>query len=108
MDRNLPANAGKHGFDPWSRRIAHTMEQLGLGTTTAEAHTPRARAQQEKPPQGEARALQPRVAPTCSNKDSKIKSKGVSVRGRKDVSTKCNAWKCLNPNSNMLRVERHF
>ena len=40
MDRNLPANAGKHGFDPWSRRIAHTLEQLGLGTTTTEPTRP--------------------------------------------------------------------
>ena len=41
---------------------------LSLHTTTAEARAPGAHAlQQEKPPQGEARALQGRVAPTLRN-----------------------------------------
>ena len=41
---------------------------LSLRAATTEAHVPRARApKQEKPPQGEARALQRRVAPTCRN-----------------------------------------
>ena len=26
---NLPANAGGHGFEPWSGRIPHAAEQLG-------------------------------------------------------------------------------
>ena len=35
---------------------------------TTEAHVPRPHAlQQEKPPQSEARAMQQRLAPTCSN-----------------------------------------
>ena len=28
VDKNPPANAGNAGFDPWSRRIPHTAEQL--------------------------------------------------------------------------------
>ena len=26
---NLPANAGGHGFEPWSGKIPHAAEQLG-------------------------------------------------------------------------------
>ena len=33
MVKNLPANAG---FNPWSRKIAHVMEQLSLCATTTE------------------------------------------------------------------------
>ena len=41
---------------------------LSLRVTTTEARAPRAHAlQQEKPPQGEARAPQRRVAPACCN-----------------------------------------
>ena len=47
---------------------ARTPQLLRLRATTTEAHMPRARApQQEKPPQGEARALQQRVAPARHN-----------------------------------------
>ena len=28
--KNLPANAKRYGFDPWSRRIPHATEQLNL------------------------------------------------------------------------------
>ena len=28
MDQNPPAIAGDVGFDPWSRKIPHAMEQL--------------------------------------------------------------------------------
>ena len=53
-----------HGFEPWSRKIPHAMDQLSPcasttepalcspRATTTEAHAPRARApEQEKPPQ---------------------------------------------------------
>ena len=53
----------RHRFDPWSRKIPHSMEQLSLcattiepvlespGIATTEAQHPRAHAlQQEKPP----------------------------------------------------------
>ena len=44
------------------------MGQLDPCATTSEDHAPRAHApQQEKPLQGEARALQPRVAPARRN-----------------------------------------
>ena len=50
--KNPPANAGGHGFEPWSGKIPHAAEQLSPRATTTEAHVPRARApQQEKPPQ---------------------------------------------------------
>ena len=49
--KNLPANAGDTGLDPWSGKIPHASEQLSLCTTTTEARVPRACAlQQEKPP----------------------------------------------------------
>ena len=55
--KNLPANPGDmgsicrgHGFDLWSRKNPCTVGQLRLGTTAAEACTPRSSApQQEKP-----------------------------------------------------------
>ena len=34
--RNPPANAGGHGFEPWSRKIPHAAEQLSPCTTTTE------------------------------------------------------------------------
>ena len=36
MVENPPANAGGHGFDPWSGKIPHAAEQLSLCATTAE------------------------------------------------------------------------
>ena len=36
MVENLPANAGGHGFEPWSGKIPHATEQLGPWATTAE------------------------------------------------------------------------
>ena len=49
--KNLPTNAWEgHGFDPWSGKIPHAVEQLTLCAMTTEAHTPRGCAlQQEKP-----------------------------------------------------------
>ena len=69
----------EHGFEPWSGRIPHAAEQLGLcatttepalsnpWATTTEACAPGACAPQEKPPQWEAYAPQRRVAPTHHN-----------------------------------------
>ena len=38
MVENLPANAGGHGFEPWSGKIPHAAGQLGpCATTTASA-----------------------------------------------------------------------
>ena len=34
--KNPPANAGGHGFEPWSRKIPHAVEQLSPSTTTTE------------------------------------------------------------------------
>ena len=76
-----------HGFEPWSGKIPHAVEQLSLCAkllslcsracapqllspcaTTTEARAPGARApQQEKPLQWEARAPQWRVAPARHN-----------------------------------------
>ena len=65
--KNLPANAGDTGSSPGPGRSHMPVEQLSLCATTTEARVPRARApQQEKPPQWEARAPQPRVAPPSS------------------------------------------
>ena len=36
----------KNGFDPWSGKIPHAVEQLSLCTTTTEAHAPRAHTSQ--------------------------------------------------------------
>ena len=33
---NLPASAGGHGFDPWSGKTPHAVEQLGPWATTTE------------------------------------------------------------------------
>ena len=33
---NLPANAGGHGFDPWSGKLPHATEQLRPCATTTE------------------------------------------------------------------------
>ena len=56
--KTLPANAGDVGLIPsLGTKILHGLEQLSLGTTTAEACVPRAGAlQREKPLQREARA----------------------------------------------------
>ena len=35
MDKVPPANAGNHGFDPWSGKIPHATEQLSLWATTS-------------------------------------------------------------------------
>ena len=34
--RSLPANARGHGFEPWSGKILHAMEQLSPCATTTE------------------------------------------------------------------------
>ena len=37
--KNPPANAGGHGFEPWSGKIPHATEQLSpCATTTEPAH----------------------------------------------------------------------
>ena len=36
MVRSLPANAGGHGFDPYSGNISHVMGQINRCTTTTE------------------------------------------------------------------------
>ena len=87
MVQNPPANAGDTGSSPgpgrshmprsnWVRapqllslrsRVCE-LQLLSPRATTTEARAPRARApQQEKPPQWEARAPQPRVAPARRN-----------------------------------------
>ena len=33
---NPPANAGRHGFEPWPGKIPHAVEQLSLCTATTE------------------------------------------------------------------------
>ena len=34
--KNLPANAGDQGFDPWSGKISHAMETLNPSSTPTE------------------------------------------------------------------------
>ena len=34
--KNLPANAGAHGFEPWAAKTPHATEQLSPCATTAE------------------------------------------------------------------------
>ena len=34
--KNPPANAGGHGFEPWSGKIPHAAEQLSACATTTE------------------------------------------------------------------------
>ena len=34
--KNPPANAGDTGFEPWSGKIPHAVEQLSLCATTTE------------------------------------------------------------------------
>ena len=36
----MPISAEKHGFNPWSGRIPHALEQLSLCTTATEAQMP--------------------------------------------------------------------
>ena len=62
-----------HGFEPWSGRIPHAAEQLGLCTTAAEPvlWSPRATAAEARAPGAHAPQQErpPRrgVAPTCCN-----------------------------------------
>jgi len=35
--KNLPANAERHGFDPWSGKIPHALKQLSPCASTIEA-----------------------------------------------------------------------
>ena len=63
-----------HNYWAWALQPAShnywgcVPQLLSPRATTTETHAPRARAQQqEKPPQGEARAPQPRVAPARCN-----------------------------------------
>ena len=37
--KNLPANAGNMGFNPWSREIPHAVGQLSPSNTTIEPTT---------------------------------------------------------------------
>ena len=63
--KNPPANAGHTGSIPGPGKIPHATEQLSPRVTTTEpVHQA---LQQEKPPQGEARAPQQRVVPTHRN-----------------------------------------
>ena len=65
----------EHRFEPWSRKIPHATEQLSACTTATEARVPRVlAAQQEKPPQWEAHAPQPRVVPARSNQRKPVHS----------------------------------
>ena len=58
MVKNLPANAGGRGFDPWYGKILPAARQLSPHTATAGPVCPGAQAlKQEKPPQSEARIL---------------------------------------------------
>ena len=34
--KSQPANAGEHGFDPWTGKIPHAAEQLSPCATTTE------------------------------------------------------------------------
>ena len=36
MVKNPPANAGGHGFDPWSGKVPHAVEQLSPCATATE------------------------------------------------------------------------
>ena len=36
VDRNLPANAGGHRFDPWSGKFPHAEKQVSPYSTTTE------------------------------------------------------------------------
>ena len=56
--RNPPGQCRKHGFDSWSRKILHTVEQLSLRTTTTDATDATHCLQQEKPLPWEACAAQ--------------------------------------------------
>ena len=111
-DKESTCQCRRHRFDPWSRKISHAGEQLGLCTTviapilwslgaaTTEStrynswspHT-RAHAPQEKPLQQEALALQLECSPCspqlekslCSNKDPaqpKINFRNVFLKNR--------------------------
>ena len=77
----------RHGFNCWSRKIPHGMEQLKLGShsfwpelespraATAEARRPRAWAPgQKKPPEWEAREPQQRGGPTQSRQEAPLRA----------------------------------
>ena len=72
-----------HGFNPWSGKIPHAVEQLSLCKTTtepilqspgaaaSEALEPRVCAQQQgKPPQQEAQGPQPEQTPLTSTRET--------------------------------------
>ena len=86
--KNLSAKCKGHGFDPWSKKIPHTVGQLSQWATTAEALMPRACApRQQKPPLRETQAPQWRAAathhnwrkPTCSNQDPICSRKRINT-----------------------------
>ena len=67
VHKNPPAEAGDMDSISESGRITHALEQLSPWAAPTEPAL-RARAlQQEKPPQGEARAPPSCGAPTCCN-----------------------------------------
>ena len=67
MVKNLPANAGDMGSSPGPGR-SHMPQSNKARAPQLLSLRSRARApQQEKPPQGEARAPQQRAAPACRN-----------------------------------------
>ena len=72
------------------RSRAHEPQLLSPCATTTEAHAPRARApHQEKPPQWEARAPQPRVAPTrCNQKKDHVQQQRPNAAKNKKILKK--------------------
>ena len=68
---NLPANAGRHGFEPWSGRIPCAAEQLSPCAITGEATAVRSPSTTDKsgPLLAAARESPRRAAKTqCRNK----------------------------------------
>ena len=63
----IPLPMQGQGFEPWSRKIPHAVEQLSTCAATTEARAPRARAPQRGPQQWEACAPLRRVAPIHRN-----------------------------------------
>ena len=55
--KDPPANAGEHGFEPWSGKIPHAAERLSPCATTTEPalYSPRATTTEARAPR--ARAL---------------------------------------------------
>ena len=61
-----PCQGRGHGFNPWSRKLPHAVEQVKLGGHNYWACRLRACApQKKKPPRWQAHAPPGRVAPTC-------------------------------------------